>query len=101
MVVREVLPGGAVLAVVLAHRPPLALGQIRAPVVPVAALPQPVLELAEALDAVPFLAHPRSGAGQAGTCAPFEPPSSLRLMLLPPFRRRRRGGRRAPPSRGG
>src|SRR5262249_29710633 len=42
VVVREVLPGGAAGAVVLAHSAPLALAQVRAPQVPVAGLAQPV-----------------------------------------------------------
>src|SRR5215831_8532008 len=34
MVMREIFPGGAVLAVVLAHRAPLALADIRPPALP-------------------------------------------------------------------
>ena len=57
MIVRQVLPRGASGAVVLAHRPPLAFREVRAPVVPVAGLPQPVLQPAEALDPFAFHAH--------------------------------------------
>ena len=60
MVVRQVLPRRAVRAVVLAHGPPLALAEVRAPVVPVARLAQPVLEAAEALDPLALDAHSRS-----------------------------------------
>ena len=52
VVVGEVVPGGAVRAVVLADGPPLALAQIRPPVVPVACLPQSVLETTERLDSL-------------------------------------------------
>ena len=54
VVVGEVGPGVAVGAVVLPDRAPLALAEVGAPQVPVAGLPQPVLELAEALDPRPL-----------------------------------------------
>ncbi len=57
LVVRQVLPRRAVLAVVLPHSPPLPLREVRAPVVPVARLAQPVLEAAEALDPLALDAH--------------------------------------------
>ena len=60
MIVRQVLPRGAVRAVVLADRAPLPLAEIRAPVVPVAGLAQAVLEPAEALDAFAFHARHHS-----------------------------------------
>src|SRR6185312_13208594 len=50
VVVREVLPRRSPGAVVLAHGAPLALADVRAPLVPVAALPEAVLEPAERLD---------------------------------------------------
>jgi hypothetical protein len=52
MVVRQVLPRRAAGAVVLADRSPLTLAEIRPPRIPVAALPQAVLEVAERLDPV-------------------------------------------------
>ncbi len=69
MVVREVLPRGAVGAVVLAHRPPLALADVGAPQIPVARLPQTVLEPAEALDppALRALLHPEPPSRPAPT----------------------------------
>ena len=57
VVVRQVLPRGAARAVVLAHRAPLALADVRAPEVPVARLAQAVLEPAEALHAFALDAH--------------------------------------------
>ena len=60
VVVRQVLPRRAVLAVVLPHRPPLPLREVRAPVVPVARLAQAVLEASEALDPLTLDAHSRS-----------------------------------------
>ena len=50
MVVGEVRPGLAVCGVVLPYRPPLAFAQVRAPVVPIAGLAQPVLEFPESLN---------------------------------------------------
>ena len=47
VIVRQVVPGLAVGAVILADRPPLALADVGAPQVPVAGLAQPVLEPAE------------------------------------------------------
>src|SRR6202011_389158 len=44
VVVRQVIPRLAVRAIVLAHRSPLALADIRAPPVPLARLAQPVLQ---------------------------------------------------------
>src|SRR5262249_21784184 len=60
VVVRDVLPGGAALAVVLADGAPLPLAQVRAPVVPGPGLPESVLEPAERLDAIALRAHLRS-----------------------------------------
>src|SRR5581483_204117 len=61
-------------------------------------------------DVLFFVAHTRSGAGKAGTSAPWSPPSSLRLMrgapgaragarrAVSPGARRGRGRRPVPPS---
>ena len=57
VVVREVVPRRAVLAVVLADRSPLALSDVRAPQVPVAGLMQPVLELTETLNSLSLRVH--------------------------------------------
>ena len=57
VVVREVVPGRAAGAVVLAHRPPLALAEVRPPQVPVTGLAQPVLEPPECLHAIALGAH--------------------------------------------
>ena len=54
MVVGEVRPRIAVLAVVLAHRAPLAFTDVRPPQVPVAGLAQTVLQLAERVDPCPL-----------------------------------------------
>src|SRR5262249_53597341 len=54
MVVRQVLPGGAVRAVVLADGPPLPFAQIRAPGVPVAGLAQTVLGMPEGPHPIPL-----------------------------------------------
>ena len=59
VVVGEVGPRLAVGAVVLADGAPLALAEVRAPQVPVAGLPQAVLELAEPLDPRPLSARHR------------------------------------------
>src|SRR5262249_36279996 len=61
VVVGEVVPGGAARAVVLPDRAPLALAEIRAPVIPVAGLAQPVLEPPKALDAIPLGTRPSPG----------------------------------------
>jgi hypothetical protein len=57
VVVREGLPRRPALAVVLAHGAPLPLAEVRAPVVPVGGLPEPVLQPAEGLDPLPLHAH--------------------------------------------
>ena len=57
VVVREVIPRRAVLAVVFADRSPLALCDVRAPQVPVTGLVQPVLELAETLNPLSLRVH--------------------------------------------
>ena len=70
VVVGEVLPGGAVGAVVLAHRAPLPLRQIRAPAPPVGG---PRLRLREP----PFLAgHPGSRIGK------HDPPARVDIRAL-------------------
>src|SRR5215472_4295606 len=57
MVVRQVVPCLAVGAVVLPHRPPLPLADVRPPPVPVADLAKPVLELAESRHPLTFGTH--------------------------------------------
>ena len=57
VVVRQVLPGGAVRAVVLANGAPLALTEVRPPLVPVTRLAEPVLQMPKALDAAALSAH--------------------------------------------
>src|SRR4029077_12101542 len=59
VVVRQVVPGLAVRAVVLADRTPLPLADVRAPPVPVARLAQAVLEPAESSYPLAFGAHRR------------------------------------------
>ena len=57
MVVRQVVPGLTVRAVVLANRPPLALAHVRPPQVPLTGLPQAVLKPPEPGHPVTFSAH--------------------------------------------
>ena len=57
VVVGEVRPRITVGAVVLAHRAPLALADVGAPLVPLAGLAEAVLHLAELLDPRPFCAR--------------------------------------------
>ena len=59
MVVGKVRPRITVGAVVLAHRAPLALADVRPPPVPVAGLAQAVLQLAERPNSRPFCARHR------------------------------------------
>ena len=57
MVVRQVVPGVAAGAVVLADGAPLTFTDVGAPQIPVAGLAQPLVESAEALDPLPFCAR--------------------------------------------
>ena len=57
VIVREVVPRRAVDAVVLANGPPLALRQVRAPQVPVAGLPEALLQRPETLNALSLRVH--------------------------------------------
>src|SRR5689334_11793574 len=85
MVVRQVGPGLAVRAVVLADGPPLPLAGVRPPLVPGAGLAQPVLQPPEPGDALALRGHATSpsrpgpagarpaaiiGAGLAGLAPP-------------------------------
>ena len=95
VVVRQVVPGGAAGAVVLAHGAPLPLAQVGAPQVPVTRLPQTVLEPAEGLDPVALGAHgdgrrpPRRSAmtrrsrSDAGPDRPSHPRSRSRSTRPP------------------
>jgi hypothetical protein len=74
MVMGEVRPGVAVGAVVLAHRSPLALAEVRTPQVPVAGTPQPVLELAEPLGPRPFCTSHRR---RSRRCSPTRMPLAI------------------------
>ena len=77
MVVRQVLPRGPVGAVVLAHRAPLPLAHVRAPVVPVARLAEAVLEPAEGRDALLLGSRARHRSSPAssshGSCQAGKP----------------------------
>ena len=57
VIMRQVVPCLTIRAVVLTHRPPLPLADVRPPLVPVAGLPEPVLQLAESRYPVTFGAH--------------------------------------------
>ena len=59
VIMRQVVPRLAVRAVVLAHRAPLALADIRSPPVPLARLAQPVLQPPEPSHPIPFSTHGR------------------------------------------
>ena len=63
MVVRQVIPRVAVGAVVLPHRAPLPLADVRPPPVPLPGLQQPVLQPPEPGDPITFRAHHNSLAG--------------------------------------
>ena len=56
-IVRQVIPRPAVRAVILPDRAPLPLTHIRPPQIPVAGLPQPVLQPPEPSHPIPFGAH--------------------------------------------
>ena len=58
LIMGQVLPRRAALAVVLADRAPLALAQVGAPVVPIAGVHEPVLETSEGRHPFAFCAHP-------------------------------------------
>ena len=60
MIVREVGPRVAVGAVVLADRAPLPFAEVRPPQIPVASLPQALVEAAEAIDPLSLPAPPAS-----------------------------------------
>src|SRR5262249_25677462 len=91
LVVRKVVPGAAAGAVVLAHRPPGALGEVRAPALPVrrphAGLGEPTLFFGHASSLrcrrapVPVY-PPRPGAVQAGNATLAEVPSMPSLARL-------------------
>src|SRR5580704_1082627 len=57
MVVREIVPGIAVRAVVLPDRAPLALADVGAPQVPVTGLAQTILQLPESFDPLTLGTH--------------------------------------------
>ena len=57
VIMRQVIPRLAIRAVVLAHRPPLSLADIRPPPVPLPGLAQPVLHPPEPSHPIPFSAH--------------------------------------------
>ena len=57
VVVRQVVPRVAVSAVVLPHRAPLSLADIRSPPVPLPGLQQPVLQAPEPRDPITFRTH--------------------------------------------
>ena len=79
LVVREVLPGGAARAVILADGAPLALAEIRAPQVPVTGLSKPVLQTSERLDTPALRVLHGRGAQAVGRMAcESMPPETLR-----------------------
>ena len=59
VIMRQVIPRLAVRAVVLAHRAPLPLADIRSPLVPLARLAQPVLQPPEPIHPIPLSTHGR------------------------------------------
>ena len=67
VIVREIVPRLPVSAVILTHGTPLAFADIRSPQIPVTSLAQAVLEPAEAVDALPLVAHAQPGPAR---CAP-------------------------------
>src|SRR6185437_4885697 len=71
VIMREVVPRLAVRAVVLADRAPLPFADIRAPLIPVARLPQSVLQPPEACHAITLGAHGRPPSGCCGPAANF------------------------------
>src|ERR1022692_4091722 len=88
VLVRQVAPRLAVRAVIFADRPPLALADVRSPLIPLAGLAQPVLQLPETSRPLAFSAHRR--------------PSALpRRWRRAPGPARRRGRRAAGPARSG
>src|SRR5262249_1518836 len=116
LVVREVVPRGAVGAVVLAHRAPGALGEVGPPALPVrlaiASLGEPAFFVGHAAVYAPRAARVTrartsstvSAAGSATTVASAPnrarqgsstPPSSTTTAPPPRSRRRTRSGRRA------
>ena len=73
LIVAEITPRIAVLAVVLAHRAPLALADVRSPPVPLARLEQTVLQPAEPRYPIPFRTHGR----------PLSPRCTAALVIRP------------------
>ena len=67
VVMRKIRPRFAVRAVVLPHGSPLALTDVRAPVVPVAGLAQPILKSSEALDPLGFRTHGSTALRRSGS----------------------------------
>jgi hypothetical protein len=72
VIVRQVVPGLAVRAVVLPDRAPLPLAGVGPPPVPVTGLAQPVLQVAESVHALPLSSHPPDRTGPPGPHVPSE-----------------------------
>ncbi len=76
VIMRQVIPRLAVRAVVLAHRAPLALADIRPPPVPLARLEQPVLQPPEPSHPIPLSTHGRPQSSRCTAAFPGRPPRS-------------------------